>query len=102
MKLHISKAKTTDGKRLHRLDRITGMKRESELPDEYLASVPHCYYECVSCVEGLVIRTKHESIYIELGCFLNPNKLNGIIHMLKQCKTAYNKTKMIESGTIKI
>lgn len=102
MKLHISKAKTTDGKRLHRLDRITGMKRESELPDEYLASVPHCYYECVSCVEGLVIRTKHESIYIELGCLIRPGRLNEIIHTLNQCKTAYKRIEMIESGTIKI
>ena len=99
MKVHVSKVETIDRKRLYKLDKITGMKNESDLPKLYLASVPHCYYESVAGVEGISLKMKDESIYLSMGCLLSLKRLKHLLEQVRECRICLDLIELEWKGT---
>ncbi len=99
MKIHVSKVETIDHIRLYQLDKITGMKVELDLPQKYLASVPHCYYESVAGVDGLTLKTEDESIYISMGCLISLERLKSLLEQIEECKMTLSMLRTEWKGT---
>ena len=99
MKVHVSKVKTIDYRKLYKLDKITGMKGELDLSRKYLTSVPHCYYDSCAGVEGLSIKTKDESIYLSMGCMVDLERLKHLLEILEKCKMNLNMMEPRWEGT---
>ena len=99
MKIYVSKVETIDHIRFYRLDKITGMKVESDLPHKYLTSMPHCYYESAAGVDGLVLKTNGKSVYISIGCLISLERLKSLLEQLEECKMCLNMIGTEWSGT---